>query len=233
VTARPKPSSPEPEKRKVGSVKRSEKDGTWQIRIRLADGSRIRSKLLSADLIEAEVRQMAVDLQEKHKGKTAADLARFSAKNPVPTKTEHKSCETWVLAWHAERVARGLTSATDTLSHWRMHLAAVLGNKHPKYWQRADFRKLSAVLSSKAQRGEMSPKTARNIWTTATGMAGEARSSNLDTIQCRDDDPSDGVKGPERGVQLALQYLYPAEVDQFLTCEKVPLHWRRLVAVAV
>jgi integrase len=64
-------------------------------------------------------------------------------------------------------------------------------------------------------------------------MAQEAKSSKLDGLRCRDDDPSDGVKGSARGESSALQYLYPAEVDRFLSCDDVPLHWRRLLAVAV
>jgi integrase len=158
----------------------------------------------------------------ERKAKAAGVLAQGTAE-----------CGSWVDAWHDDRVARGLTSARDSKAHWDTHIAAVLGSKHPKDWTRDDFRALSAALDAKVQRSEISPKTAVNVWTTATGMAGEAVSSKLNAIRCREDDPSETVKGPDRGDLKALQYLYPSEVDRFLSCEEVPIHWRRLVALAI
>jgi len=49
----------------------------------------------------------------------------------------------------------------------------------------------------------------------------------------RGDNPATGVRGPDRGVRKAKQFLFPSEFETFVTCAEVPMHWRRIVAVAV
>jgi hypothetical protein len=41
------------------------------------------------------------------------------------------------------------------------------------------------------------------------------------------------VKPPERGERRARQYLFPSEFLKFVSCEQVPLRWRRAVALAI
>src|SRR5512133_82064 len=201
------------------------KSGLWQAFITLADGRRKRLPPFPAGTSEQMAREKSAHYAER-----VRELGLVTQSASV---VSQDAATAWVEAWHADRVSRKLTSARDSLSHWNTHLAATLGAKHPKDWTRDDFRKLSAQLDGKVQRREISPTTAVNIWTTATGMANEARSSKLNALQCREDDPSDGVKGPDRGEHAALQYLYPTEVQRFLACEAVPVHWRRLLAIAV
>ncbi len=52
-------------------------------------------------------------------------------------------------------------------------------------------------------------------------------------LRCRDDNPADGVQGPDRGDDVGEQCLYPSEFLRFVTSEKVPLRWRRIVTLAI
>src|SRR6187551_2951352 len=45
--------------------------------------------------------------------------------------------------------------------------------------------------------------------------------------------PSTGVRGPDRGADKGKQFLCPSEVSDFVKHPRVPLLWRRLAAVAV
>jgi len=83
------------------------------------------------------------------------------------------------------------------------------------------------------QAGTLSWKSARNIWGTATKMCKDASRSKVEAPRVRPDNPSAGVEGPGRGASTVKQYLYPSEFLQFVTCTKVPLEWRRAVAIAV
>jgi len=138
-----------------------------------------------------------------------------------------------VKAWHEDRVNRGLTSARDSLAHWETHISKVLGMKRSTEWTRDDFRAVSASLDDKIKARTLSWKTATNVWGIATKMADDARNSKRSAVRCRDDNPAEGVRGPDRGERTARQYLYPSEFLKFLQCETVPMAWRRLVAVAI
>ncbi len=207
------------------------KDGRLQIRIRLADGTRIRSKIFPKGTSEAEIRRLAVEFQEKHKGKTAADLGRRStAKQP---KVDPAGVDAWIDNWYQDRVRRGLTSAKDSLAHWKHHIAEVFERKHPRAWVKQDFRNLSAALDTKVQTDQISWKTARCIYGTAAKMADDACNAKLQSIRIRDDDPSIGVRPPDRGVSKAKTFIYPSEFLALVGNDKVPQHWRRRIACAV
>ncbi len=52
-------------------------------------------------------------------------------------------------------------------------------------------------------------------------------------FRTREDNPCRDVKPPEGGARKAKQYLYPSEFLRFVSCERVPLRWRRAVALAI
>jgi len=139
----------------------------------------------------------------------------------------------WFKAWLADRIARGHTTTRNDSGHWRMYLQPILGNGSPKSWKREQFRKISATLDAKIQAGDLSWKSARNIWATATKMANDSAESKSNKIRCREDDPAQGVKGPDKGDEIGKQFLYPAEFLKFVSHPDVPLLWKRLVTVAI
>ncbi|MGE5783493.1 MAG: tyrosine-type recombinase/integrase [Myxococcales bacterium] len=202
------------------------KDGRYQGLVTTGDGKRKRLPPFPAGMSEAMAREKVAFYAEKFIERVFPSKVKKAATVPAD------DCERWLAAWHAERVARGLTSAKDSLAHWHTHVEPVFGAKHPKAWTRDDFRRLSAALDAKVQSKAFSWKSAQNVWGTATKMADDACNSKHDTIRCRTDNAAEGVRGPDRGEKTARQYLYPSEVERFLQCEDVPLEWRRLVAVA-
>ncbi len=64
-------------------------------------------------------------------------------------------------------------------------------------------------------------------------MCADMMSAKKRDFRVRDDNPCRDVKPPERGARKAKQYLYPSEFLTFVSCEDVPLRWRRAVALAV
>jgi integrase len=63
-------------------------------------------------------------------------------------------------------------------------------------------------------------------------MCSDAVSSKLDELRVRDDDPSDGVKGLDRGSKKGKQFLYPSELLRVVSCEDVPTLWRVIIALS-
>ncbi|GMV14716.1 MAG: hypothetical protein AMXMBFR56_29400 [Polyangiaceae bacterium] len=142
-------------------------------------------------------------------------------------------CSSWLALWLAERKRRGYTSTPESGSHYREHIEPAIGPKHVRDWTTDDVRTLSRVLDAKVQAGDLSWKSAANVWGTATKMCQDACSAKLDALRVRDDNPSIGVAAPDRGARVVKQYLYPSEFLRFVACPDVPLVWRRIVALAV
>src|SRR5690606_20480056 len=139
----------------------------------------------------------------------------------------------WVEAWFAAREAAGRTSTRDNRGHWEHHIASILGSKHPSEWTKDDMRALSRHLDEKVQAGKIADKTAINVWGTATRMCDDATEHKRDDIRCRAENPALGVRGPERGIDKAKEFLYPVEFQKLVSHPLVPLIWRRSVVLAV
>ena len=215
----------------TGTIQRT-RDGRWRARITLVDGSRKWLAPFPAGTSEQMAREKCAALTEKAQkmGLKSTEVKPNRAQLQSQAK---ESCEAWVELWQAERDQRGLSSRVTKQGHWKHHVSPVLGSKHPKQWIREDFRKLSNALDGKVQAKSISWKTASDIWGTAVKMANDAANSKHSSLRCRDENPSEGVRGPDRGAAVAKQYLYPSEVEQLLACEKLPIAWARLFAVAV
>lgn len=201
-------------------------DGRWQGFITLADGSRKRLPPFKPGTSETMARERTAFAAER-----ARNVGLMKPKR-TDAPADNTAMGRWLDAWIADRVARKLTATRENRSHYRLHIQPVIA-KHIREWSRDDMRALSRALDAKVQSGDLSWKTAINIWGTATKMCDDAAESKHDTIRCRTDNPAQGVRGPDRGAETDKQFLYPSEFLQFVTCEKVPLRWRRVVAVAV
>jgi integrase len=215
-----------------GTIQRT-KDGRWRARITLVDGTRKWLPPFAAGTSESMAREKAAALNEKArtmgiKSTTAPKLDRRAMVAQAKT-----SCDGWVDLWLAERDRKGLSSRVTKEGHWKHHIAPVLGTKHPKQWKRDDFRALSAALDDKVQGSLIAWKTAVDVWGTAIKMVNDATNSKRNEIRCRDDNPADGVVGPDRGDEVDKQYLYPSEVEQLLSCPQVSIPWARLFAIAI
>lgn len=111
--------------------------------------------------------------------------------------------------------------------------------------QRADIERVVELLDKRICLEEKNPqhlswKTASNVWTLITKMFDDAVNSKNRSLRVRTDDPSDGVRPPERGDAKAKQFLYPSEFLKLVSCDAtsadarplVPLRFRILYAAA-
>ncbi|HTQ02942.1 MAG TPA: site-specific integrase [Polyangiaceae bacterium] len=98
---------------------------------------------------------------------------------------------------------------------------------------RADIEGLVRSLDAKIHAEELSWRTAQNVWVLVSKMFREAVRSKVPALRVRDDNPCTDVAAPDRGVRKAKVYLYPSELTAFLEFERVPMRWRRMVAVSV
>ena len=214
-------------RKSTGTIQKT-KAGAWQAIITLADGSRKRLPPFPKGTSEAMAREKAQALAER-----AREMGVKKPTAPAAPVKPADSCERWFETWLIDRQARGYSATGDNAAHYRLHIAPSIGDKHIRTWARDDLRKLSHDLDTKVQAREISWKTAANVWATATKMCSDAANAKRDDIRCRDDNPATDVRGPDRGDGRAKQWLYPSEFLRFVTCQEVPLRWRRIVAVGI
>lgn len=145
-------------------------------------------------------------------------------------------------AWLKDREPR-VNSIRDDRGRLDHHVLPVVGDLDVRAFGRDDVERMRDELDRDIERGysvdakgkrrTFSWITARNCWTVWTSMCAEMVSSKRRELRVRDDNPCRDVRPPERGGTKAKQYLYPSEFLQLVSCEKVPLRWRRAVAIAV
>ncbi len=212
-----------------------EQQGHWCARITLKDGATPRVHLNPSvksayTKLRAKERAREISDEARAKGLTAKDFPSLRRPTPVVVSAD---MQTWVTDWLAERARKGLGAVRENRSHWQHHLEPVLGTKHIKDWTPVDLRGLVHVLDQKIESGEMKWKTAHNIWATCSRMCRDAAFSKLETLRVREQNPAIGVSPPERGVRTSKQYLFPSEFLTFVSCERVPLQWRRAAALSI
>lgn len=199
----------------------------YRARLKWPDGSRPGKQVpeeycYSEERAREYVRACQEEIDRRRAGLVAPDVAPSSEES-----------DAWFNAWEASRKAKGLSSTRDNRSHWEHHIKPFLTGKHVRDWTAADMRALVRYLDGKVQAGEVHWKFAINVWATATKIGSDAKSSKLDSLRCRADDPCADVEGPDRGAERSKQYLYPSEFLRFVSCKQVPLAWRIAVAQAV
>lgn len=206
------------------------KNGQWWARISLPNGSRPWVELDPAitERDEDAARECAREVSA---------LARATGAVPV---TVRETFREYAERWLNEREKRGLTSVHSDRYRMRMHVFAVLGDIDVRRIGRTDVerlvRELDRKIASPADDAQhIAWKTAMNIWGLVTKLFDDAVHAKRLDLRVRDDDPTDKVRGPERGARKAKQFLYPSEFLKLVAApdEKVPLHRRVLYAVAV
>ena len=98
---------------------------------------------------------------------------------------------------------------------------------------RDDIEAIVEHLDASVVRGELSWKTALNVWGLVSKMFKDACSSKIRALRVRKDNPAAGVPGPDRGARKSKAYLYPSEFLKLINCEDISLAWRRAVALSV
>lgn len=202
------------------------RDGRWQALIRLPDGTRKR-------MPPGGFPKGTSEAYARDKAAAWTDKARREGSKQVQPRPTGEPAGSWVDRWLAERRQRGVRSVVGNEWHYRCYILPAIGEKHIKDWTADDLRQLCAELDGKVLRGEITWKTAGVIWSTASKMCSDAVSSKVTELRCRDSNPAKDVAGPDRGVRVAKQYLFPSEVLTLVQSETVSLQWRLLAVVAI
>lgn len=172
----------------------------------------------------------------------AVETAEWFRENPQVDAGIRETVAQYVKRWLEERDGR-VNSIRDDRGRMRNHVLPILGPLDASKFTRDDVERLRDDLDAKIRRGwsvgaddkrrKFTWKTAANVWTLVTSMADDMVNAKKRELRTRADDPTTNVKPPDRGGDRAKQYLYPSEFLRFVSCDAVPLRWRRAVALAV
>jgi integrase len=168
--------------------------------------------------------------------------------NPQIVKGE--TLREYAVRWLDWRTELAIASVKDDRTRLARHVFPVvladgtkLGDRPIVAVSRADLEDLVDTLDEKARKGfylEASGrrrtfgwKTAVLSWSNVSTLFTDAREAKPRALRVRDDNPADGVAGPDRGIVKSKNYIYPSEFLAVVSCERVPLERRRLYAIAV
>ena len=195
----------------------------WYARITLESGERSPWLPLSADIKkddEPGARAAALVLSKDTRERGGV---RDSVKMTV---------EEYAKEWLKDREGRVKSIRSDR-ARMRDHVLPLIALDDVRTIGRTRIELVRDDLDRKIGRGELAWKTAANCWTACTSLFDEAVNSKKSALRVRQDNPCRDVRAPDRGAKKQKQYLHPSEVLAFLTCERIPLRWRRALAVGV
>jgi integrase len=200
----------------------------WHVRVTMPDLSRpfapLDPSIPESDLERAKAAAVAASAFLRSSGLVRATVGE--------TVTEYAK------RWTAAREERGVASVRSDRYRLEHHVLPTVGALDVRIFTRDDVERVRdrldrAIALKESADGHMSWKSAANVWTVVTTMCADMVNAKLRGLRVRDDNPARDVKPPERGARKAKQYLYPSEFLQFVSCPRVPLSWRRSVAIAV
>lgn len=206
----------------------------WYVQLTLTSGKRSPWIPLHKDIAEADV------AGAKAAAKLVSDDARESGFVP-----DHVSetVEEYTKRWCKWREERKIGCVDGDRAKLATHVFPLLGALGVREVARDDLKRLVADLDAKTRRGHTIDakgkrrpfgwKTAGNVWNVVRALFRDARGAKRVDLCVRDDNPADGVAGPDQGTTKAKTYLWPSEFLALVTCPRVPLRWRRLFALAV
>jgi len=215
-------------------------------RLRLADGSRPRLKVpepLCYDEGKAAAYVLKIQELEDAKG-----LLLSRKRGAAP---EGETVAGWFRRFFAWRRTRGFVVNRDVEARLQRYVVTPLGAKRMADVTREDIERcvvmvLDASIAERTKYYEehdeeddeggnkpgLSWKTCVNAWSDVTSAFDEACNSKVPALRVLDRDPTDRVRGPDRGIEREKPFLYPSELAALLACTDVPAHWRRMYAVA-
>jgi integrase len=157
-------------------------------------------------------------------------LRRGEAVRPGEGETVYIYATRWLEAREG-RVA----SVCDNKTHLEHHILPVLGSHTMTAVTAKEIESVVTELDRKVRAGEISAKTAKNVWGTCSKMFDDAAHAKPgEGLRCLTKKPTEVVRGPDDDApDKALQFLYPSEFTAFVECEDVPLAWKRNAAIAV
>jgi integrase len=208
------------------------KGNRWRVEIyfRWPDGVPYRRRLLAP----VTAKSAALRWAQQYEANVLAQ-GREALKSPTTDAGSHRPAEPveqYAKRWLDEREGR-VHSIRDDRSRMRLHVLPVLGPLDARTFTRDDVEHVRDELDEKITSGRLAWTTVASCWTLVTSMCADMMSAKKRELRIRDDNPCRDVKAPERGARKAKQYLYPSEFLQFVSCESIPLRWRRAVTLAI
>ena len=157
--------------------------------------------------------------------------ARVQRDGFVPAETAETLNE-WAVRWLDARTERGLASVRQDRGRFNKWISPVLGTRPVADVTRRDLEGFVEQLDADVRAGKLAWKTAINTWGVVSKMFSDAcRSKRLD-LRVRDDNPARDVQGPDRGADRVGPYLFPREFGAIMRCARVPMRWKRLIALS-
>ena len=127
----------------------------------------------------------------------------------------------YVDRWLADRKTR-VVSIKDDTSRMRDHVLPELGTLGARSITRDDIERVRDKLDDKVKAGDLSWKTAQNVWTLLRKLGDDMANARNRELRVRSDNPAAGVKPPLRGKRKEKQFLFPSEFLKFLHHPDVP-----------
>ncbi len=141
----------------------------------------------------------------------------------------------YVEVWLKTRIARGLRSVRKDRQRLTQHVLPVLKTKAMRDITSDHIREVVHALDKKIHNPEVrfAWRTASKTWGAVTKLFRDAAHSKDPELRVLKVNPCAGVEGPDRGIEKVAQWLYPSEFVALVTCEEVPLEWRRVYALTI
>ncbi len=134
--------------------------------------------------------------------------------------------------WLASREARGNTTTRDDASRLEHHVLPTIGDHAMAAVTRDDVEAIVESLDGKVRADALSWHTWWNVWAVVSRMFRDAANAKQRDLRVRTDNPARDVAPPDRGGRKAKVYLWPSEFLALVSCDLVPLAWRRIFALA-
>ncbi len=199
----------------------------WEVRISLPSGARPLRAIPDLGPRDEERAKRVVKIM----------VARAKTLGLVPDDCG-LTCNEWCDTWLEDREMRGIATVGHDKGRLKNHVLPFFGTHSMAHITRDQIEEVVEDLDRKIRADEddddhLAWKTAQNVWTVVTTMFDDAMSAKRRDLRVRKDNPTTGVRGPERGEPKAKQFLYPSEFLKLTSCKAIPLRYRVLYAVAV
>ncbi len=220
--------------KKQGSVEW--RDGCWKARISYPDGTR------------PWVPMPGIPQTDEERARSMAVLMQCRAKaGPFVPEARGETVNEWSVRYFKAKKATTLKDIKGRFNNW---ILPVIGHLPMAALDRlaleAVVRKLDEAIvirnrwyeehdpdeERKGRKPGLEWKTAANIWGDLGTALEEAFNSKDPGLRALASNPSRDVRGPERGNVRAQPVLFPAEFLALVSCEIVPVRWRRCYAGA-
>lgn len=221
-----------------GSVYWDETRRCYVARITCNDGSRVNIPLEpspKSPQAEARARERAAAKSEEFARRgIVANPQRHTSGNveraEAAKEAEGGTFAVWFERWCKDREARG-TPARDQRGHFAKWIGPRFVDRLVDSITRRDVESWVEWIDGQVRAGALSAKTAANVWGTFTKAMRDAAAAKTLGLRVLPESPARDVEGPDAGVRKSKTYLYPAELLAVMTCERVPIRWRRLLAL--